>query len=163
MSVSGITSTSFTQLGTSPLNQPKTRQAEDAIGRQLEQDLQNGDLAGAEQAYKQLASYGPNNSGPFADPTLKADFQALGQDLQSGNLAAAQSDNSTLTTGLLNKDVQAVMQAAHGSSAQDTPTMKAAMANLLGDYWAVTGQKLNAAALQSLEGQGGTAPISLQA
>jgi hypothetical protein len=160
MSVSGIAST-LSPFGTAPVLQPSRRQSEDQIGRQLEQALQNGDLNGAEQAYQQLAAFGPNHSGPFTDPTLKSEFQILGQDLQSGNLAAAQSDNSTLATGLLKRDIQAVIKNSNGADATDSNT---ALANLKGDYWAVYGQQMTNDQLQGLgAGGNGTTPISVQA
>jgi hypothetical protein len=139
MSVNGIGSTSLLS-GTYQLIQPSKRQSEDSIGRTLEQDLQNGDLQGAQQAYNQLAAFGPNNSGPFNDPTLKADFQALGQDLQAGNLSAAQTANSAMTSGLISRDEAAVARASSGSNTGNPGALAAAMANLKGDYWAVYGQ-----------------------
>lgn len=157
MSVSGIASTSL--FGTAPVVQPGRRQSEDQIGRQLEQALQNGDLNAAEQAYQQLAAFGPNNSGPFKDPALKAEFQAVGQDLQNGDLAAARSDNGTLTTGLLKRDIQEVIKNFNGGDPQALDT---AMANLKGDYWAVYGQQATASQLQAIE-HGSSAAISVQA
>jgi|SRR5580704_3130414 hypothetical protein len=139
MSVSGIASSSFLQPGTGQLMQPSRRQSEDQIGRTLEQDLQSGNLQGAQQAYYQLAAFGPNNSGPFNDPTMKAEFQTLGQDLQAGNLSAAQSDNSTLTGNLIQKDEAAVARASGSSQNPNSNALAAALANLKGDYWAVYG------------------------
>src|SRR5580693_871316 len=146
MSVSGIASSSFLQPGTGQLMQPSRRQSEDQIGRTLEQDLQSGNLQGAQQAYYQLAAFGPNNSGPFNDPTMKAEFQTLGQDLQAGNLTQAQADNSSLTTNLLKQDVQNVVQAGGSQSAAT------AMANLKGDFWAIYGQAASGSDLSSLMG-----------
>ena len=159
MSVNGISSSLQYQ---SPLIQPSRRQSEDQIGRELEQALQNGDLSGAEQAYTQLAAFGANNSGPFADPTLKADFQALGQDLASGNLAQAQSDNTAMTTGLLKKDAQAVIQASKGNGSPTGGSLQAALNNLKGDYWAVYGQAPTESQLQSFL-NAGSSQINLQA
>lgn len=165
MSVSGISSTALPQFGT-PVIQPTRRQTEDQIGRELEQALQDGDLNGAEQAYQQLAAFGPNNSGPFSDPTMKSEFQALGQDLQNGNLSAAQSDNTALTTNLLRQDVASVVRASHSSnasSAQDQTALQTALANLKGDYWAVYGQQMNNSdALGMANGSGGSTTISVQ-
>lgn len=162
MSVSGIASSGFLQYGTTgPLMQPSSRQSEDLIGRTLEQDLQNGDLAGAQQAYNQLAAYGPNNSGPFnGNPTLAAEFKQVGQDLQSGNLTAAKSDTTTLTNGLLRQDIQAVVRASKNGTTQDA-SMAGAIANLKGDYWAVYGQQPTEAQVQALEGS--STPINIQA
>ena len=162
MSVSGIASTGFLQL-TGPQIQPSKRQSEDQIGRTLEQDLKNGDLQGAQQAYYQLAAFGPNNSGPFTDPKLAADFNQLGQDLQAGNLTAAQTDNTNLTTGLIQKDVQAVLK-DQNSSSPNPQGLAQAMANLKGDYWAIYGTQLSAGQLQALEGGGSSSPtLNVQA
>ncbi|MFZ0285323.1 MAG: hypothetical protein WAL32_08830 [Terriglobales bacterium] len=160
MSVSGIASTALSQLGAGPMMQPTRRQSEDQIGRQLEQDLQNGDLTGAQQAYYQLAAFGPNNSGPFAAGTqMSTEFQQLGQDLQAGNLSAAQQDNTTITTNLLQQDEKAVQQSQDNANQQGLGN---ALANLKGDYWAIYGQMPNSSQLQALENGGGTS-VSVQA
>jgi hypothetical protein len=155
MSVSGIASSGFLG-GTYQVVQPTKRQSEDQIGRTMEQDLQNGNLQGAQQAYYQLAAFGPNNSGPFNDPTLKGEFQTLGQDLQAGNLSAAQSVNSTMTTNLIQKDEAAVSGAS--ANPQNASAMAAAIANLKGDYWAVYGTEPG-----SSLGTGNSPAINVQA
>ena len=114
------------------------RQQEDAAGRQLEQALQSGDLATATQAYDKLAAFGPNNSGPFVDPSLASQFAALGQDLQAGNLGAAQQGMAQLGTNLLQHDAQIVQQDYKNGNLQ---AAQQAITNLEGDYWAVTGQR----------------------
>ncbi|HLW87071.1 MAG TPA: hypothetical protein VKR57_01185 [Terriglobales bacterium] len=158
MSISGIASSSLPQLGAGPQIQPSRRQSEDMIGRQLEQDLQSGNLAGAQQAYYQLAAFGANGSGPFTQPNMQSEFQALGADLQSGNLSAAQTDNATLTSNLLTNDVKAVHQDQKNGDSQAYQT---AMSNLKGDYWAVYGQQANNSDLQAMIS--GSTPISVQA
>lgn len=114
------------------------RQQEDAAGRQLEQALQSGDLAAATQAYDKLAAFGPNNSGPFVDPSLASQFAALGQDLQAGNLGAAQQGIAQLGTNLLQHDAQIVQRDYRNGNLQ---AAQQAVTNLEGDYWAVTGQR----------------------
>jgi hypothetical protein len=63
--------------------------------QQLGQALQNGDLAGAQQAFNAISQLGQN--GPFASGDAfrvsqrEQDFNAIGQALQSGDLAGAQS------------------------------------------------------------------------
>ena len=156
MSISGIGSSGLTQLGTQQLIQPSRRQSEDQIGRQLEQDLQSGDLTGAQQAYSMLAAFGPNNSGPFSGAKMQAEFQTLGADLQGGNLAAAQADNTTLTTNLLTNDVSAALQNKQNG---DTQGYNSAVANLKGDYWAVYGQQLTDPNLQWMISN----PVNVQA
>lgn len=114
-----------------------TRSQEDQAGRQLEQALQSGDLAGAQQAYNALSAFGPNNSGPFSNPALASQFAAVGQALQAGDLGAAQQATNALGKSLLKNDLQIARQdfkAGGASGAQK------AIENLEGDYWAVTGQ-----------------------
>jgi hypothetical protein len=137
MSVAGISASALSQSATQ-LSQPTSRrQQEDIIGRQFETALQSGDLAGAQQAYNALAAYGPNNSGPFKSPQLAADFQAVGQALQNGDLAGAQQAATTLGNGLLKSDANQVQQKIQQGGLQGA---QQAIANLEGDYWAITGQ-----------------------
>src|ERR1700691_931902 len=156
MSVSGIGSSALSQQLTGPLMQPTKRQSEDQIGRTLELDLQHGDLPAAQQAYNNLAAFGPHKCRPFTTPTMKCEFQTLGEDLQAGNLTAAQSDNRALATNLLKQDVQDVVQ---GGGSQSAAT---AMANLKGDFWAIYGQAASGSDLSSLLGVSSSA-ISVQA
>jgi hypothetical protein len=134
MSIASISSLNSSQL---PSQTTSLRQQEDQAGRQLEQAIQSGDLAGAQQAYNALAAFGPNNSGPFSNPKLASQFAAVGQALQAGDLGAAQTAINTLGKNLLKQDIQIVRQdfkAGGEAGAQQ------AIANLEGDYWAVTGQ-----------------------
>lgn len=142
-----------------PATPTSRRSVEDGIGRQLEQDLQSGDLQGAQQAWKQLAAYGPNNSGPFSDPTMQSEFQTLGSDLASGNLSAAQGANSSLTASLMHNDMQAVVS-DYKSGSSDLNT---AVQNLKGDYWAVFGQQFNPAQLIGMEQSSTPAAVNVQA
>jgi hypothetical protein len=134
MSVASISS-----LNSSPLlSQPNSlRSREDQAGRQLEQAIQSGDLAGAQQAYNTLSAFGPNNSGPFSSPALSSQFAAVGQALQAGDLGAAKQAVDTLGKNLLKHDLQIVRQDFKASGAAGA---QQAIANLEGDYWAVTGQ-----------------------
>ncbi len=75
--------------------------------KQLAQDLQSGDLSGAQSTYKLLAeNYGTQQSNRNS-PAAQA-FQALGQALQSGNLSDAQQAFANL-------------QQAVGSNSASTP------------------------------------------
>jgi hypothetical protein len=161
MSVSGISSSSFAQYGGPAIAPSQQRQQEDLIGRELEQDLKNGDLDGAKQAYNQLAAFGPNNSGPFSGAQMTAQFQLLGQDLQAGNLSGAQSVNDNITHTLLNEDAQTMIQDSEDGNKQG---LQAAVATLKGDYWAVYGQQITNGQLKQAFGQGtGTTPINVEA
>ncbi len=69
--------------------------------KQLGSALQNGDLNGAQQAYKALAALGQSgpfgNSEPFSKSSRAQAFEAVGQALQSGDLAGAQAAFAALT------------------------------------------------------------------
>jgi hypothetical protein len=69
---------------------------------QLGQALQNGDLAGAQQAYSTLVSLGQEgpfaNSEPFYNSSRTQEFETIGQDLQNGDLAGAQAAFAQLTS-----------------------------------------------------------------
>jgi hypothetical protein len=115
------------------------RSQEDQAGRQLELALQSGDLAGAQQAYNKLAAFGPNNSGPFVNAALAKQFAVVGQALQAGDLGAAQQATAQLGTGLLKRDLKIARQEYKDGGWQGA---QKAIANLEGDYWAVTGKGL---------------------
>jgi len=105
MSIASISSFNPSQL---PSQTTSLRWQEDQAGRQLEQAIQSGDLAGAQQAYNALGAFGPNNSGPFSNPKLAGEFAAVGQALQAGDLGAAQTAINTLGKNLLKQDIQIV-------------------------------------------------------
>ena len=134
MSIAGISSLNSSQL---PAHATSLRFQEDQAGRQLEQSLQSGDLAGAQQAYNTLSAFGPNNSGPFTNPALANQFAAVGQALQAGDLAGAQQATNALGKNLLKNDLQIARQDYNAGGAAGA---QQAIANLEGDYWAVTGQ-----------------------
>jgi len=65
--------------------------------QELSQALQSGDLAGAQQAYQQLAAYSQSHPGPLENnPQIAHDFAAVGQALQNGDLTGAQQAFATL-------------------------------------------------------------------
>lgn len=136
MSVAGISTVSpYTPQGPSGSNSGTTRVKEDQAAHQLIQDLENGDLKGAEQAYNTLSSFGPNNSGPWGNGQMQNDFLALGQDLQSGNLSGAKSEMKTLAGNQLQADMNALEQ----GQSTNNPNYQQALANYQSDYWAVFG------------------------
>jgi hypothetical protein len=138
MSVAGIGSNVMFVSGNSPTsNQTSTRKSEDAAARELITDLQKGDMSDAENAYNTLASFGANNSGPWAQGSqMQQSFQQLGQDLASGNLAGARTDAKGLAANQLQNDMQAVNQAGSGNSS----ALSQAIQNYQSDYWAIFGQ-----------------------
>jgi hypothetical protein len=60
--------------------------------QQLGQDLQSGDLSGAQAIYTQLPKPGHGQSSSQSGTPIEQEFGNLGQALQSGNLTAAQQD-----------------------------------------------------------------------
>jgi hypothetical protein len=135
MSVAGISSSSLTQ---STLQLPTLgRQQKEDAWRQLEQGLQSGDQAAAQQAYTTLAASGPNNSGPFSNPTRAAEFQSLGQSIEAGDLAGAQQQAGQLGSQQLAADSKLYAKDVQSGN----PAAGQALANLKGDFWAVTGQE----------------------
>jgi hypothetical protein len=139
MSVAGIssimTSSPYLQGPQSNPSAGGTRQSEDDAARALIVDLQKGDLADAQKAYNTLASFGPNNSGPWAAGSqMQSEFQQLGQDLASGNVKGAQSDVKTLASNQLASDRNAIQQ-----SSGNATSYTQALQNYQGDYWAIFG------------------------
>jgi len=137
MSVTGISSTSFAQI--TPQPPISRRQQEDVDGRQLQEALQSGDLSGAQQAYNALAAFGPNNSGPFTDPTQAAAFKSLGQSIQSGDLASAQNEANAIGTQQVASDYKTYK---HDVQLGNQAATQKAIANLEGDFWAQYGWQI---------------------
>jgi len=138
MSVAGISSASFSGYtqGPSGSNSMTNRQSEDVAARQLITDLEKGDLSGAQQAYNTLASFGPNNSGPWGSGQMQSEFQALGQDLQSGNLSGAKADVKSLASHQLASDVKLAEQDYQSGN---QAAYQQAVENYKSDYWAAFG------------------------
>src|SRR5208282_483114 len=65
--------------------------------QQLQQDLQTGNLSGAQSAFATLQQNAPQNatSSQNNSPIAQA-FSQLAQDLKSGNLTGAQQDYATI-------------------------------------------------------------------
>lgn len=83
----------------------------------LAKALQNGDLAGAQQAFQDLTSLAKNPPARNADTTRPNDqvvqaFAAIGQALQAGDLAGAQSAFATLQDTLAGKNNSPATQQA---------------------------------------------------
>lgn len=157
MSVAGISSAStYLQApqSTSTTSAGNNRRAEDAAARELITDLQQNNLAGAQQAYQTLASFGANGSGPWAAGSQQqAEFQQLGQDLSSGDLKGAKGDATTLAKNQMSND----LQSAQGDlQSGNVGAYNQAMQNYQGDYWAIFGSSQQG---QGVVGGGATPPI----
>jgi ribosomal protein S20 len=87
MSTTAVSSTSISQI-------QQYVQARHTDLKQLEQSLSNGDLAGAQAAYKNIVTLGQNGpfdrANPFQRTERRDDFKAVGQALKAGDLAGAQ-------------------------------------------------------------------------
>ena len=104
MSVTGISSSTVTQINDAQYYQDKFQQLKNGF-QQLGTDLQAGNLAQARQDFTALSqtisgSQQQNNS------VVEQDFSALGQALQSGNVSDAQKAYSTLLQDLQQASVQ---------------------------------------------------------
>lgn len=124
MSLAGITS--LANASTSPSNFVSTRRQD---ANQLFTALENGDLAGAQAAYTQLASLSKtSNGGPYTGPKLSSDFAAIGQALQNGDLTGAQE--AALQFG---QDLLAANQKLHGGNGgtQQSPSVVVNLSGLI--------------------------------
>jgi hypothetical protein len=143
MSISSVSNASSAAVQPQPVSR---RQQEDVAWRQLQQGLQTGDLAGVQQAYTTLAAFGQNNSGPFSNPTQAAEFKSLGQSIQAGDLSGAQQEAGQIAGQQLAKDFNRYEKDVQSGN----PAGGQALANLKGDYWAVTGQDLQSSLAPNL-------------
>lgn len=115
MSVSGISSTSFYDTQSLQNNFQQVQQA----FQQLGQDLQSGNLSGAQSDFATLQKLQPQNNSSTSsqsDSPIAQAFQQLSSDLQSGNLSAAQQDYSTIQQAFQSQAAQA--QTAQSSATQ---------------------------------------------
>src|SRR5450631_354169 len=101
MSIAGIASSLFSQIG-SLQNNPKSQIQTEF--QQLAQDLTSGNLSGAQSDFAALQENAPGAQNNGTSPLSQA-FSALGKDLQSGNLSAAQQDFATIQ-----QDISAAQQ-----------------------------------------------------
>jgi len=110
MSVAGILSSSLFSSGAQSVQSRMQQFRKDF--QQLGQDLQTGNLSGAQADFAALQKDGPRSSSSSqnSSPIAQA-FQQLSTDLQSGNLTAAQQDFSTIQQDFQNQASQ--MQRPH--------------------------------------------------
>jgi hypothetical protein len=113
MSVSGILSSSLFNLNSQSVQNRMQQFGKDF--QQLGQDLQSGNLSGAQADFAALEKDGPqstssSSSSQGSSPLAQA-FQQLSSDLQSGNLSGAQQDFSNIQQDFQNQASQ--MQQPH--------------------------------------------------
>jgi hypothetical protein len=105
MSVSGISSMNFQDFHIQTM-QSRVQQFRQEF-QQLGQDLQSGNLSGAQADFATLQQLGPQGNSAQGTDSITQDFNLLAQDLKSGNLSAAQQDFTKIQ-----QDVQ-TQQATH--------------------------------------------------
>jgi outer membrane protein assembly factor BamD (BamD/ComL family) len=107
MSVSGISSTNLFALGSQSVQ--NSRQQLQQEFQQLGQDLQAGNLSGAQADFATLQQSAPqtaSTSSTQSSSPLSQAFSQLGTDLQSGNVSAAQQDFANIQRDFQSKAAQ---------------------------------------------------------
>jgi hypothetical protein len=107
MSVSGISSSNLLELNMQA-TQTRLQQFRQEF-QQLGQDLQSGNLLGAQADFKSLQQLGPQANPTQSGDAIAQDFNQLSQDLKSGNLSGAQQDFAKIQ-----QDLQSRGQHVHG-------------------------------------------------
>src|SRR5215469_1150055 len=88
--------------------------------QKLGQDLQTGNLTGAQADFAALQKDGPQSSSSTQNGnTIGQALQQLNTDLQSGNLTAAQQDYTNLQQDFQNQTSQRTHHHHHHSGNQD--------------------------------------------
>ena len=119
MSIAGILSSSLFSSNTQSVHSRMQQFRQDF--QKLGQDLQTGNLTGAQADFAALQKDGPQpssstqNSNPIAQ-----ELQQLSNDLQSGNLTAAQQDYTNLQRDFQNQAAQRLHHHHHHSGSQDS-------------------------------------------
>lgn len=118
MSIAGILSSSLFSSNSQSVHNRMQQFRQDF--QKLGQDLQTGNLTGAQADFAALQKDGPQpssstqNSNPIAQ-----ELQQLSTDLQSGNLTAAQQDYTNLQQDFQNQAAQRPHHHHHSSGSQD--------------------------------------------
>ena len=112
MSLAGILSSSLFQFNSQGVQDRMQQFRQDF--QKLGQDLQTGNLTGAQADFAALQKDGPQSSSSAqnSNPITQA-FQQLSTDLQSGNLTAAQQDYSNLQQDFQNQAASHMQRSHH--------------------------------------------------
>ena len=112
MSLAGILSSNLFQFNSQSVQDPMKQFRQDF--QKLGQDLQTGNLTGAQADFAALQKDGPQSSSSMQNnnPVAQA-FQQLSSDLQSGNLSAAQQDFSNLQQNFQNQAASHMQRSHH--------------------------------------------------
>jgi outer membrane protein assembly factor BamD (BamD/ComL family) len=109
MSISGILSSSLLNFNTQGIQDRMQQFRKDF--QQLGQDLQTGNLSGAQADFAAMQKDGPQSSSAQSSNPIAQTIQQLSTDLQSGNLTGAQQDYTNLQQDFQNQASQ--MQRPH--------------------------------------------------
>jgi outer membrane protein assembly factor BamD (BamD/ComL family) len=151
MSIAGIASSIFSQLGGVQNNKQNQTQTE---FQQLAQDLQAGNLTQAQNAFAALQQNAPVGQVSTSNPLSQA-FSALGTDLKAGNLSAAQQDFANIQ-----QDVANVQQAGqqggqvhhhHHHSATQSSSTGSTQPNSIAQLFSTLGQDLQSGSLSGAQ------------
>src|SRR5215469_11462662 len=88
--------------------------------QKLGQDLQTGNLTGAQADFAALQKDRPQPSSTQNSNPIAQELQQLSNDLQSGNLTAAQQDYTNLQRDFQNQAAQRLHHHHHHSGSQDS-------------------------------------------
>jgi len=89
MTVSAISSSTNTY-------QPSTQSEFQQVFAQLAQQIQGGNLSGAQQTYSELTQLQSQGQGPSSNSPLAQLLDEIGQSLQNGNISGAQQTLQSL-------------------------------------------------------------------
>lgn len=112
MSLAGILSSNLFQLNSQGVQDRAQQFRQDF--QKLGQDLQTGNLTGAQADFAALQKDGPQSSSSTQNSNpIAQTFQQLSTDLQSGNLTAAQQDYSNLQQDFQNQAASHMQRSHH--------------------------------------------------
>ena len=149
MSIAGIASSIFSQLGSLQSNKPSQTQSE---FQQLAQDLQTGNLSAAQTDFAALQQNAPAGQTSSSSPLSQA-FSTLGKDLQAGNLSAAQQDFATLKQDVTNlqQAAQQGVQVHHHHHHAAEPESSSTQPNSIAQLFSTLGQDLQTGSLSGAQ------------
>jgi hypothetical protein len=133
MSLAGILSSSLFQFNSQGVQDHMQQFRQDF--QKLGQDLQTGNLTGAQADFAVLQKDGPQSSSSTQNSNpISQTFQQLSTDLQSGNLTAAQQDYSNLQQDFQNQASSHMQRSHHhhhsGGSSDASSQMSQILAQL---------------------------------
>ena len=146
MSLAGIISSSLFQFNSQGVQDHRQQCRQDF--QKLGQDLQTGNLSGAQADFAALQKDGPQSSSSTQNSNpISQTFQQLSTDLQSGNLTAAQQDYSTLQQDFQNQAASHMQRSHHHHHSGGSSDASSQMSQILTQL----GQELQSGDLTSAQ------------